>query len=237
MSAKLIVLGSSSHGNGYIIHTDKESLVLEAGVPFKSVLKAERYFLPNIKGALVSHAHQDHAKYIKQFQIYFVPVYSNEEVSGKYAGVKMLKHMKNYEIGGFKVMPLEVPHNCKNFAYIIDHEEFGRLVFATDLQSFPYRIKGVNHFLIEANYDENLIVDAMMDSAEIRSHSEFHMEIDNTLKALRNSGRNAQNVILVHLSDNYSNTEDFKRRVKEEFVADVYVADKGMEIDISKYDF
>lgn len=238
MSARISVLGSSSSGNGYIIHTDKESLVLEAGVPFKDVLDAVGYSLPCIKGILVSHKHQDHAKYIRQYQNYQIPVYSCKEVCDVYKGVKCLEHTKRYKIGGFSVMPLTVPHNADNFAYVIDHEEFGRIVFATDLQTFNYRIKRIDHFMIEANYSEDIIIDAMCDGAEIRSRSEYHMEIDKTIMAIENNASESlKNIILIHLSDGLSNADDFRKRVIDKFHVPTFVADSGMEIDISKYDF
>lgn len=240
MSAKLTVLGSSSHGNGYIVHTDKESLILETGVPFKDILGTEDYSLLRMKGVIVSHRHTDHTKYIRQYQRYFIPIYSNKEVCNKYYGVKFLKDMKRYKIGGFSVMPLSVPHgDTECYSYVIDlPDNEGRVLFITDCERFNYRIHNVTVMMIEANYDENIIIDAACDGAEIRSRSENHMEINDAIQAIENNATGKlQKIVLLHLSDSFSDAEGFQRRVHKEFGIPTFVADKGMEIDISKYDF
>lgn len=54
---KITVLGSSSNGNGYILDSGNEQLVIEAGVQFKEVMKALDYNISNISGVVVSHEH------------------------------------------------------------------------------------------------------------------------------------------------------------------------------------
>ena len=62
---ELKVLGSSSNGNCYILDNGKEALLLEAGVRFQEVKKALGYNLRKVVGCLITHRHNDHAKYIK----------------------------------------------------------------------------------------------------------------------------------------------------------------------------
>lgn len=175
-------------------------------------------------------------------------VLSNKDVADKYQGVeksrsksqgvKALQPKKRYKIGSFIVMPLEVEHNVSNFAYVIEHEEIGKLVFATDLTHFPYKIKGVNHFLIEANYSEDIIIEHLCENEVIRSMSENHMEINETIDAIkRNMNPNLDNIILCHLSDGQSDENMFKQMVYDELGIMPYVADKGLEITINKEEF
>ena len=58
MQARLITLGSSSRGNGYVIKSDNEVLILEAGVPFKEFAKVLDYNLEGVKAVCVSHGHR-----------------------------------------------------------------------------------------------------------------------------------------------------------------------------------
>ena len=135
-------------------------------------------------------------------------------------------------------MPLEVKHNVPNFAYVIEHEEIGKIVFCTDAISFPYKIKGVNHLLIEANNSEDLIIDHLCNDEVIRSMSENHMEINETIKAIRNNiSSDLNNIILCHLSDGQSDEKLFKQMVLDEFGIMPYVAERGLEIEISKMEF
>lgn len=159
-------------------------------------------------------------------------------MADKFQGVKVLQQKKKYKIGNFIVMPLEVEHNVPNFAYIIEHEEIGKLLFATDCVRLPYKLKGVNHLLIEANNSEDLIIDHLCDNEVIRSMSENHMEIKETIKAIRNNiSSDLNNVILIHLSDGQSNEKLFMQLIYDEFGITPYIAEKGLEIELSKTEF
>lgn len=153
-------------------------------------------------------------------------------------GVKALQPKKRYKIGSFIVMPLEVEHNVPNFSYVIDHEEIGKLVFCTDAISFPYKVRGVNNLIIEGNYSEELMIDNLCKNKEIRSHNEYHMEINTTIEAIkRNMNPELKTIMLVHLSDGQSDENMFKQMVYDELGIMPYVADKGLEITINKEEF
>lgn len=135
-------------------------------------------------------------------------------------------------------MALPVAHNCENYSYIVEHEEFGKLVFCTDAISFPYKIKDVNHLFIEANYSEDLMIDNLCKNETIHSHNEFHMEINTTIEAIRrNISPNLRTLCLIHLSDGQSSESGFKKRIFKEFGVNCYVADKGLEVVLDKFDF
>lgn len=115
----------------------------------------------------------------------------------------------------------------------------GRLVFVTDCSSFPYKIKNVNHFLIEANYSDDIAIDNMCNGFDNRSMSNQHLEINDTIDALKqNYSSSLQTICLLHLSSGNSNAEEFKQRVKDELgFSNVYVADKGLTINLDKDEF
>lgn len=167
-----------------------------------------------------------------------IPVYSCQEVANKFDRVNVLQPKTKYKIGGFIIMPLQVEHNVQNFAYIITHDDFGTLAFCTDAVSFPYKIKGINHLLIEMNYDDSIIIDNLVKGYEIRSHNEYHMEINTTIEAIRrNISPNLRTLCLIHLSDSQSSESGFKQRIFDEFGLDCYIAEKGVEIPLDKFDF
>ena len=143
------------------------------------------------------------------------------------------------QIGGFSIQPLLVPHSVECYAYILTHEEFGKLVFCTDATAFKYKIKNVNHWCIEANYSENILIDKMCDNSMGRSLYQHHMEIDDTLKALKvNFCSDTQNILLIHLSDSNSNEQGFIQRVKNELGFDrVDAARPNQIINLEKEEF
>lgn len=167
-----------------------------------------------------------------------IPVYSCQEVADKFNRVNVLYPKTKYKIGGFIVMPLQVEHNVQNFAYIITHDDFGTLAFCTDAVSFPYKIKGINHLLIEANNSEDLMIDNLCRNEQIRSHGEFHMEINKTIEAIkRNINPELKTLMLVHLSDGQSDERMFKQMVFDEVGVMPVIADKGVELELNKEDF
>lgn len=232
------VIGSGSKGNCYFIECSNETLVLELGVSWSDVLHGLNYNTEDVQGILVSHGHQDHSKYIPNALKSQIPVYSCQEVADKFQGVKVLKPKVQYKIGGFVVMALPVRHNCENYSYLITHEEIGSLVFCTDAMSFPYKIKGLNHLMIEANNSEDLMIDNLCRNEQIRSHGEFHMEVNQTIEAIkRNMDPELRTLMLVHLSDGQSDERMFKQMVFDEVGIEPIIADKGVELELNKEDF
>ena len=67
---RLKVLGSSSAGNCYLIEaTEKDKLILDAGINFKEVQKELKFDFEGIQGALITHEHMDHLKYAPNFAL------------------------------------------------------------------------------------------------------------------------------------------------------------------------
>lgn len=237
--ATLKVVGSGSQqGNTYFLETSNGTLILDLGCKWSEILERLNYKIENVCGYLVTHIHSDHSKSIPNALKYGLNVFSNQDVADKFQGVKALKPKTRYKIGGFYVMPLEVKHNVPNFAYIIEHEEIGKLVFATDLTHFPYKVKGVNNLLIEANYSNDIVIDHIMNGYEIRSQNQYHMEFEDTIECIKNNmSSELNNIVLIHLSNNQSDERMFKQMVLDEFGIMPYVADKGLEVTINKEDF
>lgn len=235
--ATLKVVGSGSKGNTYIIEAGGEHLLLDLGCKWNDILEGLCYEISNTY-ALLTHRHSDHSKSIPNAIKSQIPVFSCQDVAEAFQGVKALQPKKKYKIGSFYVMPLEVEHNVFCFAYIIEHEEIGKLVYATDLTHFPYKIKGATTLLIEANNSDDIIIDHLCDNEVIRSMSENHMEIKETIKAIRNNmSSDLNDIILCHLSDGQSDERLFKQLILEEFGIMPIVAEKGLEVEINKSEF
>ena len=159
--ATIKVIGSSSKGNSYVITSNGHNLIVELGCNFKEVLKAVCYDLESVAGALCTHRHSDHAAYIPKSLEYQIPVYGNKDVVEKYPYVHLLTQKYRYSIGKFKVQCLKVPHNALCYSFIIKCPSGEKILFATDLSKFNYKVSGCDVIMMEANYDENLIYEAL----------------------------------------------------------------------------
>ena len=184
----------------------------------------------------------DHCKYIKDYLECGIPIYTNDEtveVAEVIYGELLhgVPEKKPFILGNFKITPFYVPHdNTPCFAYQIYHEEIGKLLFLTDLEYCKYRFKDVSQILVEANYSKDII---NQDNPNFDHVCRGHMELNTTLGFLNtNDNPSLMNVVLLHLSDSNSNSEYFSQKVKEIVPsANVYVADKGIEIELNKEPF
>lgn len=240
---RLKVLGSSSNGNCYLLIGDKETLVIEAGIPFIEVKKAMKFNISSIIGCISSHCHNDHAKYIREFLKCGIKVLALPDVFARHGITspfcKEIEPMHGYKVGGFGILPLSVVHDVPCVGFIIEHEEMGKLIFITDTMMLEYKLPKLNHIMLEANYADEILqhnIDYGIVPVSMRDrllHS--HMELQTAKEILRANDLSAVNeVILLHLSSNNSDAEQFQREVRETAGKPVCIAKPGMEINLDK---
>lgn len=240
---RLNVLGSDSNGNCYVLQNDKEALIIEAGVRFSEVKKALKWQLSKVVGAVITHEHNDHAKYVRDFVSNGITVLALPSVF-KAKGIdslsfrKEIEPMHGYIVGGFKVFAMPVCHDVPCVGFIIEHGDMGRMLFVTDTMMLEYRVPGLNHILLEANYAGD-ILDAKIEAGSVPLsmkprliHS--HMEIETTKGILRANDLSGVNeIVLIHLSNGNSDERRFVREVQETSGKPVYAAVAGLELNLS----
>jgi len=245
---RLIVIGSSSSGNAYALETGGGILLLEAGVRFREVQKALS-FRSDIVGCLITHAHMDHASYAAEYAKRGIKIYCNGDVAGKkdfpFGTCEVLEESKTVSIGSFRVMPFSVSHSnndgseCPSYGYLIRHRECGTVFFALDSYKFGFYVDGIDHWIIEANYDDRIlktnVSDGKIDRAQANRLMLSHMSIDNTVHYLREChAEMSKTITLCHLSERNSDPASFRDRVASEFGVPTYVASKGTIVELSK---
>ena len=239
--AKLLCFGSGSRGNGYALQCEKETLLLELGIAWTDIIKGLGFDLSNICGVLVTHQHQDHLNHsaITNALKSGIRVLSNESVCELHKGIELIRPKNKYKVGSFSIQAIPLFHNVECYGYIVEHEEFGKLVICTDTYQIPYRFKGVNHFIVEANHSTDKMIDNMCINEQYASAYDNHMNIDDTIEFLKiNNDEKLNTVVLIHLSDGNSDEKEFIKRAKKELCLDnVFVADKGLSIELCKEEF
>lgn len=146
--------------------------------------------------------------------------------------VEMNRVQRRY-FGGFMVKNFSVPHDdtpCCGF--IIECPNGDKLLYATDFEYIKYSFRklGIQHMLIEANY-QNKYVDK---SAENRSHVlRGHAEICTTIGIIKDNVDSLKTIILCHLSQENANPEECKAEVEKVAKCPVYVARKGLEVELT----
>jgi len=242
---KLIVLNSSSSSNGYILRSEKgEVLLLECGRKLLEVKKKLDFDLSGVKGLILTHGHFDHSKYIEQYLAAGIPVYCSEGTRDNFPFKKERRPIirqagKVFMVGSFKVLAFKTEHDCPDpYGYVISHPESGVILFLTDSYYSQYKFKGLNHMLIESNWDSNIVHDNIMEGkispAMLNRLRSSHMSIKTCKQLLEaNDLSKVKNIILIHLSAGNSNAKDFKKQVTELTGKKVTVAEPGIEIDFN----
>lgn len=240
---ELKVLGSSSSGNCYILDNGNEALIIEAGIRFLDVKKALGFQIRKVVGCLVTHQHNDHAKYIKSmadcgFYVLALPeVLEAKGVSG--SRVKALELGKGYKFGNFKVAPFSACHDVPCVGYLIDHPETGRIMFLTDSCMCEYVFPGLNHVMIECNYSDRKLIESINAGHTLPSQRNrlltSHMEMETCKEILMaNDLSNVSNILLLHLSENNGDEPVFISEIQRVTGKVVYVAKPGLTIQIDK---
>ncbi len=240
---KLIVIGSSSAGNGYALDAGGEILLLEAGCRMSEVKRAIGFRLHDVVGCCVTHEHGDHARYAVEYARFGVKMFGNEHVREKkvfpFGTYTVLQPGKTVSIGGFRVMAFENCHDVPIFGYLVRHESMGTLLFSTDSYKLPAVITGVDHFLIEANYSDELLKRNVWNGTVDRAQADrimlSHMSLEYCIRYLRDcQASKAKTIILCHLSSRHSDVNQFSKAVASAFGLPCYVAQKGLTVELYK---
>ncbi len=242
---ELKCIGSGSKGNAYALVEKDEILLLECGMPLITVKEAIGWKISNVVGCLISHIHKDHAGHVKEFLKAGIPVYTNAETAANiekdwHERLYSLAEKKAEKIGGFKVIPFYVPHeDTPCYAYLIMHDSMGKMLFATDFSYIRYNFKnmGINHFLVEANYDKNSL------NPEIPNYEHVmrgHASLDTCMDIISaNKTPELRNVIMCHLGHSSSSRERFVESMEKitGFGVNVDCAASGLSIELCKDPF
>lgn len=212
---KLIVVGSGSAGNTYLLTNGVETLVIDCGVPMLEAKKALDFQILSIVGAVVSHVHHDHNGRSHEYEAAGMRVWRPYEAESL---------RQDARFGNFRVRSFEAIHDVPCVGYLIEHPEMGKLLYATDTEYVKYRFRGLTAMLIETNYDERYI---NRDEAKFRHVITGHMSVQTAMQCIEANPADLRNVILCHLSANNGDPVEFKKMVTE-------IAPPGCQIDVAK---
>ena len=231
------VLASGSSGNCSYINDGKTSLLLDAGIPVSKIRMGTDFRLGSVSGALITHRHGDHAKSVLPLLYIGVDVYAHEDVFSNMAHKPYNANVIQFDgdtplpftVGTFSVTPFAVHHDVPNFGFYIHSTATDEnLAYFTDTFYLTHTFPALNYLLAECNYDPEALDRNIADD---RLAPEFkkrlvrsHMSIDTLIEMLKaNDLYRMKQIYLMHLSDNNSRAEEFRRRVQAVAGCEVYL--------------
>lgn len=253
--ARIKVVGSGSSGNCYLLETTKETLIIEAGLTFAKIQNGLNFDLSKVVGCLISHEHGDHISAATHLMASGIELYASKgtfDAKGmKDPFCNVITHLESFKVGNFTVTPLNTQHDCAEpMGFVIDHEETGRILFATDTYYFKYRVSRINHYLLECNYQiEILEENKLSEDKKISGRAwgtqkrlkESHFELGNVCDYLsKNIDNCTKNIMLLHRSSLNSNKDqmlnEINKTVNESNLdnkVNILFAESGVELEVN----
>lgn len=174
MTLRLSVLASGSTGNAFYIESDKEKLLVDAGLSGKQMdrLFSEATVDPtSLSGILVTHEHSDHIKGLGIIaRKYNLPIYANEktwdamESSIGTISLDQKFHFRMEEVKTFGDIDVEsfgVSHDAVEPMFFTFRNDGKKVALVTDLGYVSERMKrtveDADAYIFEANHDVGML--------------------------------------------------------------------------------
>ena len=208
------------------------------------VKRAINYRIQDVVGCIVTHCHGDHAKYATEYAKFGVQVCGPKDIESKksfpFGKFSHLISERTKKIGEFLVVPFENFHDVPIYGYLIRHEDMGTMLFSTDSYKLGMTLRGIEHFLIEANYSDELLKQNVWNGSINKAQADrimlSHMSLEYCIDYLKDceAQKSAKTITLCHLSERNSNPEHFREAVAGSFGVPCYCATKGLVVELSK---
>lgn len=254
---KFISFGSGSSGNCYMLLTETDGLLIDAGIGPRMLKKYMQDYglsFQQIHHILVTHDHADHVKAVGMVSgEYNLPVYATVEVhkgiNRNYCvrrklqpiNTKIIKKGDTFMLGDFEVTSFGVPHDSSdNVGFRVKH---GDVVFClmTDVghvtEEMKHFINEANYLVLEANHDEEMLNNGPYPSylKERVASEEGHLSNRDCAQALvENASPNLRHVWLCHLSQENNHPELARKTVEMVLQSYGIIAGKDFLLDVLK---
>lgn len=246
---RLQVISTGSQANCYLLEAGTEVLILDAGLPVRKMLPYIKDFR-SVVGCLVTHEHGDHARGVLELVRRGVPVYCSAGTKQALddniylTQLKLVRPLQPIQVGGFTVMGFETQHDAAEpLGFLVRYEATGEtLLYATDTYYLRYTFPGVHYWLVECNYCDEVMNEALQSGkldAGLRNRLlESHMSLRRLKEALAaNDLSKAVKIVLVHLSDSRSDERRMVREITEQTHVETVAAANGMSIPLELIPF
>lgn len=157
-------LGSGSRGNALLVEFDGTLLMVDCGLPRKTVEERLRVLgrsPGDVTAILVTHEHADHARGVEKFASrYSVPVWMTPGTAAVLRGVAKPRYLSCHrplEIDSIRIEPFPVPHDAREPCHYVFAAGGRRLGVVTDAGHVtPHmleRLDGCDALALEFNHD------------------------------------------------------------------------------------
>lgn len=246
MTLRFSVLASGSTGNAFYIESDKEKLLVDAGLSGKQLdllFKEVKVDPRTLTGILVTHEHSDHIKGLGIIaRKYNLPIFANQktwQAMEKSIGKLSIDQKFKFDLGTVKtfgdidVESFGVSHDAVEPMFFTFHNNGKKVALVTDLGYVSERIKktieNADAYIFEANHDIEMLRMGRYPwsvKQRILGDSGHVSNEDSGLALCDVIGNKTKRIYLAHLSQD-NNMKDLARMSVNQILQQ-----EGIEIDL-----
>lgn len=215
---KVWTLASGSSGNAVYFESDKDALLVDAGISGRAIEEAILRVggdSSKLKAMVLTHSHSDHSKSAGIIARKFgVPIYTTRATYehcakrlGKGFECVFIKTAESIELGGFILNTIPTPHDAVDSVALIVERGGIRCGVLTDLGHVFYKlqkeISNLDAVILESNYDPQMLINGGYPEylKQRISSNAGHISNEEAAHLLLNSqGERLKTVMLAHLS-------------------------------------
>lgn len=228
---------SGSSGNCYYLGTLEQGILIDAGISARDIHKNLRMMgldFSNIMGVIITHDHADHIRAVGTLgEKVHLPIYATQQIhqgiDRNYGVSTKLRSSRRYftkgepfELCGMTINTFDVSHDSTEcVGYVIDFRET-RFLIITDCgdtsQEMADYIRTANHIVIEANHDEQMLLNGPYPTflkQRILSPKGHQSNVVCGEMLAENFHDGIRHIFLCHLSEENNDPELAERVVKE----------------------
>lgn len=222
---------SGSSGNAIVVDDGHSKLMFDCGRPYSALSKEVKF--SEIEAVFVSHEHGDHSKACQELLRRGIRVASSygTKVALTHKGdavkeMEVMIHGSEKTVGTWLVKAFDVDHDAAEpLGFLFQSLQTGKKgVYIVDSSQVNYTFKGIDTWIVEANYSDELL-EQSEDHIALKNrirNTHFSIEKLEELISLHNHSEIEQ-MHLIHVSQRNGNPNGFMNQLQKRFGFPVYV--------------
>lgn len=219
---KIHIHATGSKGNAYTIEDSGHKILIDPGIRFKRLQQKTNFTLSKYDFCLLSHEHKDHSRSIHHLLNLGMNCYmsagTRDALGIMHSSALITFSTHCFERDGWRVLSFGTVHDAAEpLGFLIESPSGRKICFATDTAWVNFKFSGVSHWIIEANYSEELLAANGRLPEETKNRIRAsHFSIERLVEFFGGQDLSAtEKIFLIHLSGDNSDEDKFRKSIQK----------------------